>query len=282
MILEGFTTSKIYIYIDESVVNSQITNISTISCNFIDSAMILTNVHLTIINSTFSDRFSSTLTIMGHVSFRDNRGYQGGALMLVGTVMNIARETNLLFQENHAENTGGAIFVVYPQTMIDAHHFISSCFYQLLDYDSYSAIFTYSIKFVNNSAAKGGDHIYGASLKSTCICALTHNEYNDIINPIYSLEVFNQVFTFDPWHKSAVSADATRVCICDDSGLPQCDTEVEYLQAYPGEQFSLQLVVTGGDYGTTTGNVYTYFLNRNSSYESVLGSFDQQYQVISY
>ena len=284
MILEGFTASKIYIYIDESVVNSQITDIMIINCTFINSAMILTNVHLTIINSTFSDSsstaimlFSSTLTIMGNVSFRDNRGYQGGALMLAGTVMNIARETNLLFQENHAENTGGAIFVVYPQTMIDAHDFISLCFYQLLDYDSYSAIFTYSIKFVNNSAAKGGDHIYGASLKSSCICALNRNEYNDN-NSIYSHYVFNQVFTFDPWHKSAVSADATRVCICDDSGLPQCDTGLEYLQAYPGEQFSLQLVVVGGDYGTTTGNVYTYFLNQN---ESVLGSSDQQHQAIT-
>ena len=71
---------------------------------------------------------------MGHVSFHDNRGYQGGALMLVGTVMNIAREANLLFRENnyYAENTGGAIFVVYPQTMINAHNFVSSCFYQLL------------------------------------------------------------------------------------------------------------------------------------------------------
>ena len=55
MILEGFTASKIYIYIDESIVNSQTTNISTVNCTFIDSAMILTNVHLTIKDSTFSD-----------------------------------------------------------------------------------------------------------------------------------------------------------------------------------------------------------------------------------
>ena len=283
MILEGFTASKIYIYIDESVVNSQITNISTINCTFINSAMILTNVHLTIKDSTFSDStstaimlFSSTLTIVGNVSFHNNRGYQGGALMLVGTIINIAREANLLFQENHAESTGGAIFVVYPQTMINAHNFVSSCFYQLLDYDSYSSRFTYSIKFVNNSAKKGGDHIYGASLVTTCVCALIHN-----IISVHSFEVFSQVFSFDPWHKSAVSADATRVCICDDKGQPQCGKVLEYIQAYPGEHFSLLLVVVGGDYGTTTGNVYTSFLNRNSSYESVLGLSDQQHQVIT-
>jgi hypothetical protein len=105
MILERFTATKIYLYIDESVVNSQTTNISIINCAFIDSTMTLTNVHLTIKDSNFSDSsstpimlFSSTLTIMGHVNFHNNTRYQGGALMLVGTLMSIAREANLFFQ----------------------------------------------------------------------------------------------------------------------------------------------------------------------------------------
>ena len=177
LILERFTASNIYLYTDESVVNSQITRISIIDCAFIESAMILTNVHLTIKDSNFSDStstaimlFSSTLTTVGHVRFHNNKGYQGGALMLIGTVMNIAREANLLFQENYAEDTGGAIFVVHPQMMINAHSYISSCFYQLLDYDTDSV--NYKVNFMNNSAAKGGDHIYGASLKRSCTCAL--------------------------------------------------------------------------------------------------------------
>ena len=39
--------------------------------------------------------------------------------------------------------------------------------------------------------------------------------------------------------------------------------------------------MVGGDYGTTTGNVYTSFLNQNSTSESVLGSSDQQHQIIT-
>ena len=180
MILESFTSLKIYLYIDERVVNSQLTNITISNCIFTESTMILTNVRLTIKDSNFSDSvstalmlFSSTLTIVGHVRFYNNRGYQGGALMLVGAVMNIARETKVIFQENYAENTGGAIFVVHPQMIINAHNYVSSCFYQLLLNYDYSNN-NFSIQFIKNSAAKGGDHIYGASLNSSCVCAFNH------------------------------------------------------------------------------------------------------------
>jgi predicted outer membrane repeat protein len=273
MILEGFVGSSIFLYIDKSVVNSQITNISISNCTFIESTMILTNVNLTIEDSNFTDSistpimlFSSTLTIVGHVWFYNNRGYQGGALMLVVTIMNIAREANLLFQENHAENTGGAIFVMHPQMMINLHGVYSSCFYQLLDYDEIS---TYSIKFINNSAATGGDHIYGASLKNGCFLAE---------DSISSYEIFNQFFWFDPGYDSllsAVSADATRACICDENGLPVCKTADVGILTYPGAQFSLPVVVVGGDYGTTTGTVHVSFLNETST--SLLGSSNQQH-----
>ena len=63
MILERFTASKIYLYIDESVVNSQITHISIINCAFIESALVLTNVYLTIKDSTFSDSTSTAIML---------------------------------------------------------------------------------------------------------------------------------------------------------------------------------------------------------------------------
>ncbi|MCG8625010.1 MAG: hypothetical protein MJE68_23795 [Proteobacteria bacterium] len=265
MTFESFTGSKISLYTHKSVVNSQITNITILNCIFIESTMILTNVNLTIKDSNFSDSistaimlFSSTLTIMGQISFLNNRGYQGGALMLVATVMNIAREANLLFQENHTENTGGAIFVVHPQMLINLHGLYSACFYQLLDYDENS---TYNIRFVNNSAAKGGDHTYGASISKKWMFP------DDSI--YYSFQILYQFFWFDPGFDSllsAVSADATRACICDENGQPVCETiDVDNnILTYPGGQFSLPVVVVGGDYGTTTGTVYVSFLNETS------------------
>ena len=103
MILENFTAIN-YVYIDESVVDSQVTNISILNCAFVGSSMIFTNVHLIIKDSSFSGStstaitlFSSTLTNVGNVKFYKNNGIQGGALMLIGTIMQIAREAKLLF-----------------------------------------------------------------------------------------------------------------------------------------------------------------------------------------
>ena len=215
MILESFTAIEVYVYIDELVVDSQTTNISILNCVFIESSMILTNVHLTIKDSNFSEctstaimLYSSTLTTVGQVRFLNNKGFQGGALMLIGTAMQIAKKTHLLFQENYAENTGGGIFVVHPQMLINAHSYYSSCFYRLLDYDTES---NYSIKFINNSAVKGGDHIYGASLKSGCSLA----------NDLDSYEVFRRFFLgmtlqfqqFQPMQHESVSVKKENHCV---------------------------------------------------------------------
>ena len=112
MILEKITATEVYniMYTDQSVEDSQITNISISNCAFVKSAMMLKNIHLNIKDSNFSENtwtaimlYSSTLTVVGHVRFLNNKGYQGGALMLIGTVIQISKESNLLFQENYAE-----------------------------------------------------------------------------------------------------------------------------------------------------------------------------------
>ncbi len=92
---------------------------------------------------------------------------------------------------------------------------------------------------------------------------------------------FQQYFLLDPDFDSllsAVSADATRVCICDADGKPQCNKAMINIQVYPRELFLLHIVVVGGDLGTTTGNVYASFMYQNST--SIFGVSSQQHQVI--
>ena len=65
-------------------------------------------------------------------------------------------------------------------------------------------------------------------------------------------------FSLNPGYDSplsTVSADVSLVCICNSNGEPQCGPSIVLinLEAYPGELFSLLVVVVGGDYGTTTG-----------------------------
>ena len=55
-----------------------------------------------------------------------------------------------------------------------------------------------------------------------CMLLLMIMIADDNIDPIHSIEIFEDYFWFDPWYKSAVSADATRVCVCDDNGEPHC------------------------------------------------------------
>ena len=133
-------------------------------CNLINSVMIMTNVKLTVKNSNISNStntaislYSSSVTFAGYVRFVGNSGYLGGALMLVGTTMKLTNNSKLCFRDNHATETGGAIHVVNPATIIEAHRYVSSCFYQFLDYGNSSS---YALLFVNNTATKDGDHIY--------------------------------------------------------------------------------------------------------------------------
>ena len=255
------------------------TNITILNCNFIESIMILTNVNFNIKDSNFLNStstaislYSGTATFMGYVRFVRNKGFQGGALMLVGTTMKVAESAKLYFKENHAIETGGAIFVVNSEMVINTHGYRSACFYQLLDYDNDS---TYSLEFINNSANKGGDHIYGASLNSDCLATSG-------CTCLYNYQVLDNFFWFDPGYQStfsAVSADATRVCTCDVNGQPQCDELIVDLQTYPGGSFTIPVVLVGGDYGTTIGTVYAAFLGNSSS--AFLGSSNQHHQVIT-
>ena len=254
-------------------------NITTLWCNFIESIMIMTNVNLNIKNSNFLNStkttvslYSSTVTLVGNVRFVRNRGYLGGALMLVGTTMKLANGSKVYFRENHATETGGAIHVVYPATIIETHRYQSSCFYQLLDY--YSNHSTYSLQFINNTAKKGDDHIFGASLKSYCLAS-------SVCTCLHSYTSLDRYIWLDPGYESsfsAVSADATRVCICGNTSKPQCDELVVNIEAYPGGPLTIPAVLVGGDHGTTVGTIYTSFMVTESA---VLGSINQQHQLIT-
>ena len=85
---------------------------------------------------------------------------------------------------------------------------------------------------------------------------------------------------------SAVSGDPTRLCICDNNGLPQCaNASMIYLEinVYPGQPFNISAVLVGGDFGTTTGTVYAHIkdskLGRLMSNEYICTARAGKYQV---
>jgi hypothetical protein len=134
---------------------------------------------------------------------------------------------------------------------------------------------------LNNSAGKGGDHIYGISVKNNCI----FNSYNFIQHP------WKHVFKIEPnMTLSAVASDVLRVCICDEYGQPQCANLSKIFatsrSVFPGELFSVSVVTVGAEFGTTVGEVYAKLLPRSnsaapSSYNASLGDIQQHIQRIT-
>ena len=208
--------------------------------------------------------YSSTVTLSGNISFVNNTGTNGGALALYSSTVNVASNTTVNFINNTATDTGGAIYVTNDKNNFwYSHPKNVPCFYQLLDYGADSN--WYDIRFENNTASNGGDHIYGESMHS-CACyavPIVSDDSEPNIIPTYCVQ--KQVFSYHPNSTSSVSSDPTRVCLCD-HGKPNCNIfEQLNIEVHPGEQFNLSAVIVGADLGTTVGAVYTVLDGQSSS-----------------
>ena len=244
------------------------------NCQFVRSNCLVIGSDLNIENSvvlngtnTAFNLVSSTLTLTGNVTFSGNTGEKGGALGLTSAVLNISRNANITFSHNTATQKGGAIFVNNPTEIFKVFPY-SDCFYHLLDYNENA---TYSVSFTENFATKGGSHIFGASLKSYCTAA--ENELGVV--PSYKVISLGEVFHLEKPElednpiDSAVTGSPARVCICDESGLPQClDPNKIFMSNvthYPGELFTLNVALAAGDFGTTIGIVHAHLLEPHLS-----------------
>ena len=250
-------------------------------CIFYNSTMVLFNTDLTISDSVFSHSpsraltvTSSIITLKGTVLFSNNVGIKGGALALIGSTMVVAKNTNLTFVGNHALKIGGAVFVAMPFLTI------STCFYQL---DGYTyGLKEHNIKFINNSANNGGHHVYGASLMSNCYAVISSKAPGEQSYDIMEAEIIS----LQPGYNSSlspVSDDASRVCICDVYGKPRCEETVSSMEVYPGQFFTIEAVVVGGDFGATYGTVNAKFLEPDDrdNVEASLESSNQYNQLVN-
>ena len=248
------------------------TAITIKDCIIANSQIILTNIVLyirdcEIKNSTHSAiiSYSSFILFAGVVKFSNNSGGTGGALNLRGSRIKFLENSNVIFQNNSASVVGGAIYVDSADLYVSSEGYNSYCFYGIEKEDS-----NCSITFNGNIANNGGDHIFGASLKSNCTAAFRDNACNDITScGLESYMIWNTSFNFHPpldspnfKSISAISSKPTRVCLCDNH-QPQCTDIQSIFHVYPGEYFNVSAVVVGGDFGTTIGVVYAH-LDNNS------------------
>ena len=195
--------------------------------------------------------YSSTITLSGNISFLNNTGVDGGAMALHSSTLNITPNTSVYFYNNTATETGGAIYVDNSANNFPVY---SPCFYQFLDYDA-NSLNWYNISFYNNSAARGGNDIYGAFMHS----GACHITVAGSVHPVHSCCV-QKSFHYDPKSISSVSSNPVRVCLCK-HGSQQCNESHLHIKVCPGETFTLPVVIVGADFGATVGSVHAVFEN---------------------
>ena len=261
--------------------------VNILNCKFIEFKLIFTDVHLSVEHSEFHNSSSTAMTLYSSfasfshsVSFINNTGNRGGAIALIGSTVIINSSTKLVFEDNHAYELGGAMYINNAELNINLQNFRPHCFYILTSRDS-----NYHLIFIHNTAVMGGDHLFGVRLQSDCVSVnyTCNNQHSEC----FSYGTFHKAFQFKPSSNSsssAVSSNPSRVCLCNENNQPQCadllKVFVTGIDVHPGELFTIAVVVVGGDFGTTRGNVHTHFVDLNRSTTSTLG-YNQTSQEVS-
>ena len=228
---------------------------------------------LTILNSTV--RFYSSLLVTSNsggggiwadnsdlhfydiAAFADNYAANGGALLLVTSVIYISFNATVFFTNNNAEFLGGAIYISKPRTAFLCSTIsaaIATCSIQLLEENSFNSCPLLLVTFNQNKAGIAGNAIYGGL---TSACTPTNREELDIC--FYcQLPVASDLYQYngvnDSSDLSSFTSDPTRICFCV-NGIPNCYKTVNTIEVYPGELFNLSLVIVGYGLGTVPGSV---------------------------
>ena len=238
------------------------TSSSTEDPTTLPAVITLFDSNLTISNSSFTGNtissikaVGSTITIVNEVTFSNNSAYSGTAFILAKSRLVVREDSNLFFKNNHAINNGGVFYIATDETygrtltlndILEENQLGSlstsetKCFVTVEGNRSHTRL-----TFINNTAEKGGDVLYGGLVAlgwdGNWNCLLS---FKNISNMSDSL--------------STISSAPSRVCICNETGYPNCLTVVDPVQrvVYPGETITIPAVVVGQDFGTVSGSVY--------------------------
>ena len=217
----------------------------------------LYNSDINFINSRFYDNqlsalktVSSRITLSGVVKFERNTALKGAAMIIINSTMVLTSNSTLVYKDNSAEITGGAIEIRDTPTFIYDSNSIELCSIGIFNFQRSA-----KIEFVNNSASNGGDNIFGGSLGHFC-------SMNSLREKINFFTLYNMMKEDGQISFSSIASDPSRVCLCNDMGTPQCTVVFDEsgYSLYPGQTLSLSAVVVGQLFGTVSGFLFAQFL----------------------
>ena len=210
-----------------------------------------------IVNSTFANNHGSGILIdrvtviftEGHSIVANNSSPTdgGGIFLSDNSYLTTSNGGHVSFINNTANRYGGAIYstdndYTSLRSKILYHTYLDQCtVYNLI-----------SATFINNSAARAGDHLYGGVL-TFCNGLITDNRYlNYLLQCINVPDTLKHAPSVHPL--SPVSSDPIVVCPCV-NGTVDCNITSLRREVYPGQVFNVSLVTVGLCGGVSPGTV---------------------------
>ena len=210
-----------------------------------------------IVNSTFANNHGSGILIdrvtviftEGHSIVANNSSPTdgGGIFLSENSYLTTSNGGHVSFINNTANRYGGAIYstdndYTSLRSKILYHTYLDQCtVYNLI-----------SATFINNSAARAGDHLYGGVL-TFCNGLFIDNRYlNYLLQCINVPDTLKHATSVHPL--SPVSSDPIVVCPCV-NGFVNCNIASLCREVYPGQVFNVSLVTVGLCGGFSPGTV---------------------------
>ena len=134
------------------------------------------------------------VTIAGSVQFINNSADFGGAILPYGNVTITDNAQDVVFQSNHARNTGGAIYSGQPVTIAGSVQFInnSANIQGGAIYSSQDVTIAGSVQFINNSAGQGG----AIAIDSSGNVTITDNAQDVVFQGNHARDIGGAIFSF--------------------------------------------------------------------------------------
>ena len=243
-----------------------------------NSCLIIENCNFTRNSLTYVNVLDSTISVFGKVIFSNNSALSGIAFIFERkSKLIISDDSYIIFRNNHASSYGGAIHVHSEEmqdTSISLQGILEGSFNSPVII-SKTECFVHiegnrldtSLVFMNNTAGKGGDVLYGGLL------ALGYDEDWNCLLGFKNVSDMSQQSGL-----SVISSDPSRVCLCNTTGEPDCLTVADPTTRviYPGQTITIHAVVVGQDFGTVSGSVFAHLL----SVPYTTGSVDMEKEQI--
>ena len=220
---------------------------------------------------------STELTFNGTITFSNNGydnqkinllgdNYGGGVYMMDYSNFSILPNTTVYWENNHAY-LGGAIYIVdneysYCHTSYFPPPKREECFFQLPGQNLSNAS-DIRLVFKNNSAHDAGSVLYGGVIDNCELTGLDSYSSGEVFNMLAHIEDDNTT--------SVISSYPFRICQCENN-LPNCNKSSISRSIYPGETFTVSVVVVGQRNGAVPSRVIVHIKHVHNSgdlYENV-------------